>query len=247
MVAVGLVVVAADGATMIGVNARAEDAFSSLDPTDVAGAPLYRQSNWNNVDKGGGDGTTLLVDDAGDPTSVTVSYGGDFYGGTTLTDTSTPDGKLMKGYQRWNSHSRVWITFAGLTPGDEYHVVLYHVYKDGSEPTMEVGIQDAAGEAWHEADWKLYSVVGYDDASDDYEGTYTVFEGAVVDSAGRLRVGTGEIDSGSRPGFNAVQIVQFPEPATLGFLALGALGVLVGRKGWSPPPLRWPAASPPSA
>jgi hypothetical protein len=232
LLAAGLVIglVSSAGASMIGVNAYAKDSSTTVEPTDMAGAPGYDQMYWNNFAPDGGHSPSpALLDSTGATTSVKVSYGDDFYGGTTGAD-GTPDGELMKGYHQFNSHSTVWITFSGLTPGDTWDMVIYQDHKSKAIP-VGLQVRDASGTSSmvtiQQADWATAD--DWDDATSDLTGNYYVFSDVVVDDSGQLAFSTTEIDDGGdRPGFNAVQLV--PEPATMSLLALGGLGVLIRRK-----------------
>jgi hypothetical protein len=220
-------------AAIIGVNARAEDANTTLTAGDSAGAPGYEQVNWNNIGTGGASAAALL-DAAGALTGVTISYRNDFYGGQTTADPAAPDGRLMRGCHRFNTHGTEWVSLAGLTPGSLWDVVLYWDYAAGSasQQQLSVAVDDAGGiGAWQtltEPDGDPGVGVDYDfetyveaAAANSYTGNYFVWHDVTAKTDGSLRVGLTEVTN--RPAFNALQLV--PEPASAVLVLCGALAL----------------------
>ena len=111
---VGAAVLAAgiQGATAqsIGVKVVAGDASgidnsqaNSMLPTDLAGAPPYAQTNWNNFSRYG-SGAFMLNNSAGVPNAFNLQWDAGFTDTTgTRTGLGTPDGKLLD--QFWSTGS----------------------------------------------------------------------------------------------------------------------------------------------
>ncbi len=218
-----MAVVHADGA-MVGVNAYAEGASTTLSPGDTAGAPGYEQPNWNNVDQDGAS-SVALVDANGGSSGMTISYPGNFYGGETGWGSATADDRLMNGGHRY--HSANTMTFEGLTPGEVYDIVFYWGFTDGR--AQDVNASDATGtttirmtttptkNAWVEAT-----------AGNGYTGNYLVLAGLTVKGDGTLSV---DLDDGtSRTSFSAIQLRPIPEPGVAVMLALGGVALLRRRR-----------------
>ena len=72
----------------------------SLLPTDVAGAGIYAQANWNNLSQFGGTNASdvTLTNSAGAATALTIQWNAPSVGSFGTTSLGTPDGKLMDGY-----------------------------------------------------------------------------------------------------------------------------------------------------
>ncbi|HEV2207638.1 MAG TPA: LamG-like jellyroll fold domain-containing protein [Verrucomicrobiae bacterium] len=91
----------------------------ALQPTDLAGAPGYAQTNWNN---GGSYGAgASVIDSSGAATSVTFSWDSaglwSEQGGGTPTAEAAPDDKLMNGYCDSNASATNFLDYTQPVDG----------------------------------------------------------------------------------------------------------------------------------
>ncbi len=110
-------VVSANEPFQIAVNGIGRKIDSRLQPDAVAGAPDYRQKNWNSAVRGL---YPNLIDSKGRVSNVglvTTCW----YASTTNTNRSNADGKMMSS----NNGSADKNAIVGLTPGASYDLVLY--------------------------------------------------------------------------------------------------------------------------
>ena len=98
---------------MIGVNAHAGNADSTVLAGEFVGAPGYEQYNWNNTND-----TVMpnLINDLGNATGISVNWHESFYSEYTTANVSTPDGKLFRGWNKFHNGDST-IDFSGLAPG----------------------------------------------------------------------------------------------------------------------------------
>lgn len=233
-------------AQSIGVHFPSDrDTSAGLTPDEVAGIAGAAQSNWNWAD-GGADavanasGSTAtiaspnagtLTDSGGTVVGTTVEWTSN---GTwnTVNGTSTPDAKLMNGYiDAIGADAPVSnVTFNDI-PYAEYSAVVYFG-SDGNGRTGELtdgtttfsfatfsNDPDASG-GFDQSDYVLTSV-----DTGNPEANYAIFSDLSGPSWS-----VDVIRGSNNAGIHGVQIVNVPEPATFGMLALAALGLLSVRR-----------------
>jgi hypothetical protein len=143
----------------VGVNFMSSDVSSVGDtlagflwPNDVAGA--VRQENFNNLSVLSANAIPL-IDSAGAPTPITISYGR-FALAATGTGGSDADHTLLQGYIH-NGNKPVTVTLSNIPPGTNYSLLVYTVgvssnatYEEAFDlkgtaayPTLHVRAQDA--------------------------------------------------------------------------------------------------------
>ena len=236
--AAALLLAAPAGASIISVNLGSGQTGGSLDATESAG--LVPAVNWNNVANLGST-VTDLNDDSGTPTTADIS-GTIMDGSLATSETDTdPDSKMMKGFNGKNNTTPHTVTVSDVptaftTAG--YYVLAYW----GGPPTNRSGT------------WKLGLTVGSDtywlDHADEaqYNDPPGYVQATSTDSASpTLNANYAQFGSASAPktassftltltvtdqrmGLSGLQIVQVPEPATLGLMALGGAGLVLLRR-----------------
>jgi len=207
-------------------------AAQSLDPADVAG--VLPQANWNNVNGASGSGVALK-DANGNATPVTLTFSG---AGTWSSGAgaATPNQKLMQGYVDGTDNGHNDYLFANV-PAGVYNVLVYAQPDSGDGRDQSVIINGVSGAA----------VYVSSDASSDFRNNGNVFVRATATSKDGAGASGNYVEfDGISPvaGFislqgqslnfrnfaNGIQLVQAPEPATIGVLGVGAVGVLARRR-----------------
>jgi hypothetical protein len=166
-------------------------ATDALGATDVAGAPAYQRSNWNNLGRWGQ--TVSLIDNSGASTSITATWDSNNTW-RTGAGSSSPDHKLMHGYLDstgqanvngspyqfwWNENKpEVYLTgisswLAGQAGATQYDIVLY---TDGDTTGGRIGeywLQDgSSGDPPTALGSDLTTHVFVKDSA-NFSGTYT--------------------------------------------------------------------------
>jgi hypothetical protein len=229
----------AGAASLISVNPNANDSGNDLLSGETAGAPGWSAANWNNI---GSEGTaTGLVDAAGNPTAVSLTFGW-FYPSNTTADGSTPDGRMMRGFNRQHDNEGTWV-FGGLNAALEHNIVVYWDANAGQDTQghQDFTAYDAGGEVLtvrlHEpnggtVDVPDYDFEGYVEATtaNGYTGNYFVFSGLTPTAGGELTIGVSNPEGFGRKGLSGLQLHVIPEPASVALLALGAPALLRRRR-----------------
>jgi hypothetical protein len=213
----------------IGIN------FSGRDNNDVAPdqtAGVVPQTNYNNAD--GNAGTLLgLVGANGATTGATVTWNTPHLWNTddesnTSQFANPGDENLMKGYLDVFEGETGSITVSGLAPG-LYDVYVYSLTavdgRDSGNIVVE-GIQEKSISIISTA-FQEGGGPGGDDNLGGNPGNYNRYSNLNL-SDGQLDIAlTGQT---FRTAVNGIQIVAVPEPAGLGLLGAGALGLLARRR-----------------
>jgi hypothetical protein len=249
-------------ATSIGVNINSGDAATALNPTDSAGVPSVAQANWNNTinsPSSGGNTVTGLVNSAGAPTNVGVSWqaGADWQNSEGATwGFSGNDATLMTGFMQLGTGN---FTFSNI-PYSSYNVYVY-LGDGGNGGVGQVSIANAGSSGtvdpntysyfygWQSGNWTQATDTTLSSAISDWQnGTnaanYVEFSNNTAFSFTISHLDPYYIDNnggynwyGGWSGPAAFEIVNtgvdlsaVPEPASIGLLSAGSLMLLRRRR-----------------
>lgn len=224
---------AAHGATMIGWNYEGVYGDDTLDAADSAG--VIAQTNWNNhIANGQGPGTTpfaLVNNDGVDSGAVVTAW------------TQSTNNAWTHGYDSPNANEKLMNSFADQNPSitisflpadfvtNGYMVIVYYGNNEG--PSTSVvnllgGTDDIASRTiiTGDTDQGGYRGNGFMEETGDLTGptNYTVFTG-LNDSSFTI-----SFDGDNNNGISAIQIIQVPEPTSLGLAGVGVLAGLMKRR-----------------
>ena len=222
----------------IGVNFSGGAGSEAPDPNvdNVAAGQVtgvVPQANWNNAQ--GASGTVAnLVNDTGAASGASLTYASNNTWGRDLSD--TPNNNLLSDYLDGGTGVPVTVTVANV-PYPAYDVYIYTRRNETADPADPTPA-DGPGRF---SDYTLNGVTqnvltgdirdNFLQATDTVIGNYTVFRG-VTGSTLSLTANT---NAGNfRAPVDGLQIVEVPEPASLGVLGggavLGGLGLLGRRR-----------------
>ena len=214
------------GSVTIGINFVGNESLSESVMAPAERAGVVPQEYWNNAT--GGTGTlSALVDETGAATGAGVQWRSR---PEYLAIQNTPgDNRLMRGRVARLLDDPLAVTVSGLDtvwPGRPYDVL---VYFDSWNSTADIAGTYTIGNR---------VLVGTDPAGVQFDGTFMEDAGSGGNYV-RFRDLTGDTftltaetlaGSGGSVTINALQIIHTPEPATLGFLAIGLAAVLRQRR-----------------
>jgi hypothetical protein len=237
------------GAATIGLNFHS--GAGSLASTDLAGAPGYEQTRWNNLafaSNGTALAATSVVDsDNNNAGSVATNTVDRFAASNSVT--STANGRLMNGFIYQTGSGGVQITLSNLPASlvaGGYSLVLY----------FDTSNSSATNTSWKRATID-YGNNGSTDLTTHYYSGTSIFNGTFVqsptdtstpspsESSNYLVIGSQAASVGAtsfkltltdfsstseRGVISALQIVPVPEPATLGLCAAGTMLLLRQRR-----------------
>lgn len=220
--AAGLAFASAAGAATIGVNFSGGSSEAPVDVTGVAGAKP--QGNWNNV-AGIGNTSGVLVDSNGTPTGLTVTT----TGSNTWNDGEPIDGangSLLRDFLDGGSGGQDTAT-VNLPANANYTLYIYMASNQNSQSDFTVN-----GTTYYAVNDTSGSNVLSAAATTTTNGGGTVGNYIVIPNVtGPLTIVANSNAIGDfRSSLDGIQIDgTVPEPASLGFLGLASLGLLVRR------------------
>lgn len=225
-IAGAMALVATVNASVISVN-FATTTTRDLAAGDSAGLSGYQAANWNNLTGWSGyvgSGTDVpLGDDTGAGTTAALTYNTHMWNDDNLT---TPDGTLGSSYLNdYSDNTAGTITVTGV-PYAEYKVIVYHSTDAGT------GFDGVTVNGALQADCTFGTASA---ASKVYLNANGWVDGANCRVVDNVTGSTLTIDLGARAGTvrstaAGIQIVQIPEPATLGMVAVFGGGILFIRR-----------------
>ena len=222
----------ASQAEIIGVNLTGMNQ-TSLDATDTTG--VVPQANWNNAANASG---TLagLVDATAASTGASLTYSGS---GTWASGSGTASAnlKLYDGYIDTiptSTPSLSTFTFSSL-PSAAYNVIIYSMgdhndrpasFSVNGSPSIYLVGDNALTATQFAASFVRATATSLGGAGET--GNYVEFDN--VSSAGGITIVA--TPQNFRAAINGIQLVaaSVPEPATLGLIAVAALGLLIRRR-----------------
>lgn len=239
---------AAPLAPSVAVNFAADQPGRTGATSEVTGpAGVLNTVNWNNTTGQSGTASNVVADVAGvsTPTTIAVNYAATVGNWSSTgrgeeNNTGTGEnGDLMSGYLDTSNTSNVIISTTGLTTQGIPGPFNVYVYVQG-------GVNGRGG-TYNLTSTGGYNVTDSHDTTAAFDGTfvedtdlagttpgsnYLVFRGV----PGDFTLTTTPVNGGAtlRANVNAIEIVAVPEPATIGLLGLGALGLLARRRRPSP-------------
>ena len=214
-------------AQSIGIKFASDEPNSFLAPGDVAG--VFPQAHWND-EVGALSPPVPVVDSAGNPTPVTVSWHtSNVWSSTGVGEENNhfpagPDRALMSGYLD-DLFNNTEVNIAGL-PVDPagYDVYIYALDGVGGRGGLYFGTGQIGISVTNPDHYIL-------DEGQQQPGDFLLYQGVHPDTTGHLFIGSQAFD-GSRAPINAVELVALtvaiPEPA--GITALALLAVVLARK-----------------
>jgi hypothetical protein len=222
----------------ISVNFGSDNAASglgaaALNPTDVTG--VIPTANWNNAPGATGSLSNLVRDLNGTPTTTAASVSWTS-SGTWNTDqedntsqfVNPADETMMKGYIDTFVGAPSSVDFTGL-PNGQYNVYVYSLTAVNNRDSGNITVAGVREKSISIPSTVFQEGGGPGGALDmgGLPGNYNLYPGVAV-TDGNLTISlTAET---FRTAVNGVELVLVPEPAGLGVLGVGVVGLLARRR-----------------
>jgi hypothetical protein len=218
----------------ISVNFGSDDAFSglgsaALNPTDVTG--VVPTANWNNAPGANGSLSNLVQDLNGTatPTTASVSWTSSGIWNTDQEDNTSQfvnpaDEAMMKGYIDTFVGAPSSVNFTGLANGP-YNVYVYSLTAVNNRDSGNITVGGVREKSTSIPSTVFQEGGGPGGALDQggLPGNYNLYPGVAVTDGNLSILLTAET---FRTAINGVELVLIPEPAGVGVLGVGLVGLL---------------------